>query len=68
MKQPDPPVTKEVLATAIENIGAAAKALRASGLNEKGIIALLHDGTKLPKRDIKAVLEGLRQLQAWYCR
>lgn len=62
------PVPKEVLAEAIVKIGAAADALKASGLNEKAIVILLSDATKVGKPDIRAVLNGLRQLRAWYCR
>lgn len=68
VEQCDPPVTTVVLAESIRIIGKAAKALRASGLNETAIIVLLHDKTHLSKRSIKEVLDGLRQLESWYCR
>jgi len=63
----DPPESKQVLAKAIVDIGRAAKRLHLSGLNQKGVIALLHDGTKVPKGTIKTVLDGMRQLENWYC-
>lgn len=68
VKKSDPPESKEILAKAIVNIGSAAKKLGDSGLNEKAIITLLHDATKLPKRDIKTVLDSLKQLERWYCK
>lgn len=62
------PVPKEVLAEAIVRIGGAFDALRKSGLNEEAIVILLHAKTQVGKPDIRAVLNGLRQLRGWYCR
>lgn len=64
----DPPESKEMLASAIVKISEGFTALQSSGLNHDAIIVLLHDQTRLPKRDIKLVLNGLRKLRAWYCR
>ena len=66
--QPEKPVAKEILAEAIVAIGKAADELHASGLNEKAVIVLLHDYSKVGKPAIRDVLKGLRQLKAWYCR
>ena len=68
VKKSDPPETTEVLAEAIVRLGEAARKLRADGLNERAIIVLLNDYTKIGKKDIKIVLDGMRQLRAWYCR
>lgn len=62
------PVAKETLAEAIVKIGAAAEALRTSGLNEDAIVTLLAYKSGVGRSDIKNVLSGLRQLRAWYCR
>jgi hypothetical protein len=62
------PVAKEILAEAIVKIGAAADALRCSGLNEDAIVVLLAAKTGVGKPDVRTVLSGLRQLRAWYCR
>lgn len=67
-KNEEKPETKEILAEAIVRIGAAADQLRRSGLNEDAIVVLLHAKTNVGKPDIRAVLAGLRQLRAWYCR
>lgn len=64
----DPPVSTTVLAASIVQISRALDELRLSGLNEDAIIVLLHDKTRLAKRDIRTVLDGLRQLEGWYCR
>lgn len=68
VKKSDPPESKEILAEAIVNIGAAARKLEASGLNKKAIVILLQAQTKLPQRDITLVLDSLPQLERWYCR
>jgi hypothetical protein len=64
----DPPESKEILAAAIVRISAALTKLSSSGMNEAGIVALIHDGTGLSKRDIKTVLDAQKQLAAWYCK
>lgn len=64
----DPPESKELLASAIVKISEGFDALQASGLNRDAIIVLLHDQTKLAKRDIRLILDGLKKLRGWYCR
>lgn len=68
VKKSDPPESKEVLAESIVNIGKACEKLHNSGLNEEAIIILLHDKTRIGKKDIKTILDGLRRLESWYCR
>jgi hypothetical protein len=68
IKNQEKPEPTEVLAEAIIRMGEAADKLKSSGLNETAIIVLLHDATKLPKRDIKLVLDSMRKLRSWYCR
>lgn len=68
VKKSDPPETKEVLADAIVRISEGFEKLQKSGLNERAIIALLHDATKIGKPAIRDVLAGLRQLKGWYCQ
>lgn len=64
----DPPESTEILAEAIVRIGEAHEKLQASGLNDKAIVLLRHDATKVPKRDIKLILGALPRLRGWYCR
>lgn len=64
----DPPETKEILAEAIVRLGESVKKLDESGLNKKAILLLLQDATRLPKRDIRAVLDAIPRLKGWYCR
>jgi transcriptional regulator CtsR len=63
-----PPESKEILADAIVRISEAFTKLSASGLNRDAIIILLHDHTKISKRDIKLILDSLSRLRGWYCR
>lgn len=62
----DPPETTEILAEAIVRIGDAHQKLKASGLNEKAIILLLHDLTKVSRTDVKKVLDALPRLRGYY--
>lgn len=62
------PVTKEVLADAIVKISDAAKSLEKSGLNKRGIIALIADDTKLGKGTINTVLNSLEDLAKNYSK
>ncbi len=61
------PVEKEVLAQAIVDISAALKKLRASGLNERAILALVKDDTGISKAEVKRVLDSLAGLRRTYC-
>lgn len=64
----NPPESKEILAEAITRISESFTRLSASGLNRDAIIVLLHDHTKISKRDIKLILDSLTRLRGWYCR
>jgi hypothetical protein len=64
----DPPETKQILAEAITRIGDGFTSLLASGVNKKAITILIQAETKLPQRDIIAVLDALPRLKGWYCR
>ena len=66
--QPDPPVDKKVLATAIVQISQAVEKLYNSGLNRKAVIALIADDTKLGKGTIDTVLSSLLSLQKTYTK
>ncbi len=68
-KNEDKPESKEILAEAIVRIGEGFEKLGNSGLNERAIIALIHDYVpSVGKSTIKNVLNALRQLRAWYCK
>lgn len=56
----------ESLADAIRSLSAHVRELKESGLNEKGIIILLHHYTKIPQRKIKAVLDAMDELEDYY--
>jgi hypothetical protein len=62
--EPDRPT----LADAIVRIGAAARDLSDSGINRKGVVALLHDHSKVSKRTIELVLDSLSDLAREYTR
>ncbi len=69
VEDPEQPVEREVLADAIVKLSKAAQALnQRSGLNHRAIVVLLHDHSRVPKRDIEAVLRAMQQLERDYCR
>lgn len=68
VKKSDPPESTEVLGTAIVKISEAFDALIKSGLNRDAIVVLIHDKSKISKRDIRTVLNAMAQLRGWYCR
>lgn len=63
---PQPTVTKEMLSTAICKLSDSANELLASGINEKAILVLLADSSKMSKKSIKKVLDAMAQLRADY--
>lgn len=65
----DPPrIARSVLAESIVKLSDAVRSLDSSGLNQKAIVLLLHDMTKLSKRDIEMVLRAIPQLKNRYCK
>lgn len=62
----DEPVERHVLATAIVKISEAADALKKSGLNQRAVVVLLADKTKIAKGTIEDVLDGLADLRSDY--
>ena len=57
---------KEDLASAVIKISEAMKALTASGINRRGIVVLIRDGTHLSKRTVEQVLDSLENLKREY--
>ena len=68
VKNKEKPEPINILAEAIIKIGNNFEALSQSGLNREAIIILIHDHSKVSKRDISIVLENLRLMKGWYCR
>ena len=67
VKQDESPVAAEVIAGAIIGIGESMKKLSSSGLKRKAIVALVHDQSKISKRQIEIVLNNLESLRADWC-
>ncbi len=65
------PESVELLAKSVVQVAEASKKLLNSGLNQDGIITLLHPiigATKINKKQIKLVLDNLPRLKSWYVR
>lgn len=67
-KKDEPPVERVVLATAIRDIGEAARKLRQSGLNRRAVVLLLAESSKVPRGAVNAVLDAIEQLERDFCR
>ncbi len=61
------PISVEIIADAIIKIDSSMKEILNAGLSKRALLALLHDGTKIAKRDIELVLDGLQMLRKQYC-
>jgi ribosome biogenesis GTPase A len=68
VKNAEKPETTEILAEAVIRISENLERLQRSGLNQRAIEALVFDYTKVPKRDIKLILQSLAKMRGWYCR
>lgn len=64
--EPTDDVTHKNLVDAVVAISKAMKRLTKSGLNRKAIVVLLADDTRLPRRDINAVLDSIETLAEVY--
>ena len=74
-KQPEPPAEEvpiEVMATAIVEIAAGVKKLRAGPLKEKALVLLIQNAIPAKNRpsakQITAVLDGVESLRATYLK
>lgn len=62
------PETPELLADSIVKISDMADKFFSTQLNKKCIVLLLHDITRLPRRDIEMVLDNLPKLKSYYIK
>jgi hypothetical protein len=58
----------EILAQSIADISAGMKKLKASKLNDKALVLLIQDASKVSKTDINSVLEALENLERIYLK
>lgn len=62
------PVAVEILEQSIVAIASAFKAVNQTRLTRKALIVLLHDSSKVPKRDIDIVLEHLEAIERLFLK
>ncbi len=62
-QNPTAPEPVEIIAAAILDIADGMKTLSRSRLSRKAIVALIHDQSKLARRDIEIVLNNLETLE-----
>jgi hypothetical protein len=66
-QDPEAPIAAEVIAKAIIDIDASAKAILTAGLKYETIVTLIHDHSRLSKRDIRLVLNNLADMRQTWC-
>lgn len=70
LKQVEPPVPVEVLATSIEAISKGVAKLRESRLNDRALVLLIQHACSraISARDVRLVLEGIESLEKTYLK
>lgn len=70
IKQTEPEVPTEIMADAIVAICQGVRKLRLGRLNDKALLLLIQNATpgNVPQRAIKAVLDGIDNLERMYLR
>lgn len=61
-------VPTEVIAQSIKEISDGMRKLRTGRLNDRAIVTLLHETTKISRTDIKTVLDGLEELEGTFLK
>lgn len=61
--QPPEAVPAEIIASAIVQIGNAARAINSTRLSRKALVALVHDQSKVSKKTIDIVINNLADLE-----
>ena len=67
-QNPESKVPVEIMAEAIERISRSMRYINQSRVSRKMIVALIHDNSKLGKRDIEIVLNNLDALEKNYLK
>jgi len=62
-QNPEQPIAAEIIAQSIVDIVAAMKGINASRLTRRALVTLIHDVSKVSRKDIDLVLNNLSQLE-----
>ena len=71
IKQPNPPaeqIPAEIIASSIVKIAEGMQALNATRLNRRAIVTLIHEHSKIARRDIEIVLNNLTSLESTWLK
>jgi hypothetical protein len=71
VKQPPPPaqeIPAEIIATSIVKIAEGMEAMRKTRLTRRCIVTLIHEQSKIARRDIEIVLNNLDQLETTWLK
>lgn len=61
------PIAAEIMAKAIVEISEAMKRVINSGIRRRAIVTLIHEQSKVGKREIELVLNNLDQFRSLWC-
>lgn len=67
-REGEEPLPVKIIEDAIVEIAAGMRAINNTRLTRKAVVVLLHDYSKLAKRDIEAVLDAMENLEAAYLK
>lgn len=62
-QKPEDPIPAEVIAQSIVDIAKGMKALNATRLSRRAIVTLIHEHSKIARRDIEIVLNNMDSLE-----
>lgn len=68
VQHPDKPVQAEILAQAIVDVADGVRRMNASRLSRDAIVTLIHDKSRIAKRDIEIILVHLDSLEATWLK
>ena len=63
-QNPESPIAAEIIAESIIKIGNAMRAMSSTRLRRSAIVTLIHEETKIARRDIERVLGSLDTLES----
>jgi len=67
--QPDvDPISVEILATSIRNIGVAMRRIEATGLTRRGLAVLVSNSSRVPMTTVVKVINAMHELECKFIR
>lgn len=68
VQDPEHPIGAEIIAQSIVDIAEAMKKINETRLTRDAIVTLIHERSKISKRDINIVLNNLEQMESFWLK